>query len=426
MLPRRTLLASAAALAAGCGPFRSTIPAPSVPKAVELYWAVSLYSSVFDPPGLSPREKYQQAVAAIAADREKSLGSSGTDSRITLHYVERQPRLAEFGAWLEGAEVDLVTVSPERARAAGDNGELLPLDRFLGSNDPAIEATFFPSVLEQFRTNALYALPVSARPLVVYYAADYFAAERIPPIDQRWDWEVLVRNALKLTQRRDDGSVARWGLEAHGSQIWWALWQNDADLADSATLHCRLPESAAVEALQFVHDLVHTHRVSPPAVYEDLMRLVWQPTGVPPAMVYGITPRRPGTGQYRIAELPRGKVRSVPVSAGFGIGIAARTKAPQVAYEALKGLVHALQDKVAVPAEIEALARLKDFRIDLRNEEVVALQRSMESGHEMPRLPQGEPVLHAMDTVVEGLVRGDDVTSVVNQACAIVREYEQT
>ena len=36
------------------------------------------------------------------------------------------------------------------------------------------------------------------------------------------------------------------------------------------TRQCRLPEPAAVEALQFVHDLLHKHRVSPLAEMRDL------------------------------------------------------------------------------------------------------------------------------------------------------------
>ena len=36
------------------------------------------------------------------------------------------------------------------------------------------------------------------------------------------------------------------------------------------TQQCRLPEPVAVEALQFVHDLLHKHRVSPLAEMRDL------------------------------------------------------------------------------------------------------------------------------------------------------------
>ena len=188
----------------------------------------------------------------------------------------------------------------------------------------------------------------------------------------------------------------------------------------AATLQCRLQESASIEALQFVHGLLHRHRVSPP-LYAELVKL-----HPPPAVIYRGLPIRPNHSVYRLAEIPRGKVRSVPVRAGVGVGIAANTEKPEVAYTALKGLVHAMQRHAAVPAAREAIERLGEFQKGLRPEEVTAIQRSMEAEREMPRMPQGAPELYTMAALVEGIVRGDDVSTVVNQACSLLREYQQT
>ena len=107
----------------------------------------------------------------------------------------------------------------------------------------------------------------------------------------------------------------------------------------------------------------------------------------------------------------------------MGIAIAARTAKPEAAYTALKGLVHVMQQFVVVPAEREAVARLGELRPDLQPEEVEAIQRSLEAGRGLPR---NVPAWHAMDNAVGDLVRGDDVATVVNQACSFVREYQQT
>ena len=40
-------------------------------------------------------------------------------------------------------------------------------------------------------------------------------------------------------------------------------------------------------------------------------------------------------------------------------------------------------------------------------------------------MPRNVPAIRAMRPVIEGLVRGDDVATVVNQACSIVRENQQ-
>ena len=104
-------------------------------------------------------------------------------------------------------------------------GVLLSLDRFGGVAGSDFEREFYAPVLEPFRANgALYALPTDAFPLMLYYDVDYFAQAGGAPPDGNWDWDVLVENALKLTQREEDGTVSRWGLAAHSqSSIWWAL-----------------------------------------------------------------------------------------------------------------------------------------------------------------------------------------------------------
>ncbi len=426
MLSRRTLIASASVLAASCGPLGSFFSAPSSPQEAELTWVTfSWFPGLMNPiAGLRPVEKYQEAVSALEEDEENPYGQKRGKYRLTLRHVEQLPELAEgeFVQWLHDLGADLVTVGPEGARALGEEGVLLPLDQLISSDSFALEQAFYPSVLEQFRQGALYALPVDARPLMLYYDVDYFALEDVaPPVDSIWDWHDLVESALKLTKRRADGSVLRWGLAAHGSQLWWALWQNEAEAVDSVTSQCRLQEPAAIEALQFVHGLLHTHRVSPAVLYMDLTKLVLEPTRFAPAMVFSSPPIRP-PGHYHLAKLPQGKVHSVPVYGDLGIGIVARTQKPEAAYIALKGLVDALQQHVVIPAKRNAVARLEELRSDLHTEEVLAIQQSMEHGRAQPR---SAPALFAMDSALQGLVRGDDVATAVNQACSIVREYQQ-
>ncbi len=79
-----------------------------------------------------------------------------------------------------------------------------------------------------------------------------------------------------------------------------------------------------------------------------------------------------------------------------------------------------MQELVHVPAERETLARLGDFRKTLPPAEVAAVQRSMENGHAMPRFG----VQHAaMGSIMEGLIRGDDVATVAAAACDRMDEH---
>ena len=421
MVSRRALLASTAVLAAGCGFLDSPSEAPVLMPGAELIWAAStsFYSLVGTTHGVSPLEKYQQTVATLARDGDSPHGFKRGKYNLTLRHAGQWPSRDEYAAWLEDLEADIVTVSSEDARAMGERGVLLPLDRFSGADGRPFDQEFYPSVLSQFQRGALYALPVGARPLMLYYDAAYFRREGVAPVNSNWDWNDLVVNAAELTKRKADGTVVRWGLATHSVGLWWALWQNEADVVDLGTLQCRLQEPGAIEALQFFRDLLHTHRVSP-VLYRDLFELIHQ-SGNPPAMVYELSPRRPFHGDFRLAELPRGKVRAVPVYADMGIAIAARTANPEAAYTALKGLAHVMQQHVNVPTQREAVAKLGELRKDLHPEEVTALQQSMEHGHGWP---QTGAQYGAIRYLVEALVGGDDVATVVNRACSLVREYQ--
>ena len=452
MLSRRVLIGSAATLAAGCGGLDLGLPGLGPPREIPVTWVSSAFPYLNTGPGFSPpKEQLQRVVRELHADSDGPHSPSRGRYRLTLRYIDRYaegyaeqyltpeledhatqqhddnptPEQKQFSTaehlaeWLEEVEADLVTLGPEEARDLGEMGVLLPLDRFGGANGSDFAREFYSSVLEPFHENgALYALPVGANPLLLFYDADYFAQMGVAPPDDTWDWDVLKENALRLTQREEDGTVSRWGLETLGSFVWWALWQNKAELTDALTTQCRLQEPPAIEAIEFVRELIHTHRVSPAALGVDLARLVYSSVA-PPAMVYAANFFFSSHLVYRRAALPRGKVHSVPVDTDPGIAIVAQTANPEVAYRGLRGLVRAMQPYVNVPAEREGVARLKEIRRDLLPDEVAAIQQSMEHGRVWP---QSAAQNSAMYGIMESIVRGDDVTSAVNHACSVLYE----
>lgn len=423
MLSRRTFLASTAVLAAGCGGLEFPFTVLGTPQETVLTWVSRALPGFTTPLGQSPHhERLQWVVRKLTGNSESPFSPARGRYSLTLRYVDWEdfPKLETLPAWLEELGADLVTLRPDQARVLGEQGVLIPLDRFGGGNGSEFEKEFYASVLNPFQASgALYALPVGANPLMLNFDVGYFAQVGVAPPDSSWDWDVLVENALKLTQREEDGTVSRWGLEAHSGMIWWALWQSEAEMVDPLTLQCQLQELAAIEALEFFRGLIHTHRVSPAALGTDLARLIYDPAGSPPAMLYNSSPPGPPHDSYRRVELPVGKVRSVPVNTDPGIAIVAQTAKPEAAYTALRGLVHTMQPHVNVPAEKEAVARLGHLRSDLQPEEVVAIQRSMEHGRTEPH---DVAQYRAMYGLVETLVRGDEVASAVNQACSVLYE----
>ncbi len=452
MLTRRSLLAGSAALAAGCSTVGSPLSPPSAPQVAEInvaaYTSYGYLSQPFagDVFRSSPEEKYQRAVTALEKDKESPYGPARGGYQLALRFfednysiMEEPPKSQEeveaaqaaaleaAAGILENLEADLVTVWPEEARWWGRSGLLLPLDRFTGPESTEFNQEFYPSVLNQYQVDgAQYALPVGAAPLMLYYDVEHFAEQGISPPDATWDWDNLAEKAVKLTVNNEDGSVVRWGLVARGERLFWALWQNEASLVDMDTLQCGLQEPAAVAALQFVHDLMHKHRVSPVANLRDLWDyfILTSPAITPPAMLYGYPPMHLSQrNRFRMAPLPRGKVHATPVRTAFGLGIAARTQHAEAAYTALRGFTRAMQAQAVVPSSRAAVARLAETRQDLRPEEVAAVQHAMEHGREWPQ--RGLP-LHVMHELTDNLGRGDDVATVVNAACSTIDDYRQT
>lgn len=429
MLTRRALLASAAAVAAaGCGPFRSSSDLPSGPEAVALTWYTFSFSGLFVPNGSfeQPEERLPKMVAALEEDVENPNGPARGNYSLSPRligfddYPEPPPRNDdEFAEWIDSIDTDLLSISPSMAESLGKRGVILPLERFIAADESDLVETFYPYVLDQFRTEGgLFALPIDADPLMLNYNVAYFAAQGMPPPDESWDWGDLVENAVKLTKQDEDGNVTRWGLMPHFHGFWWAFWQNRAEVVDPVTGQCRLQEPAATEAMQFCYDLLHTHRVAPPVAGREVWDLYSLPPDVFPAMFFSQVTRE-HRYEYRLAELPRGKVRSVPVSADMGLAIHARSGQTEVAYTALKGLLQTMQRFVAVPAQIEAVARLGEIRPSFLPEEVAAIQRSMEHGR---ALTWGGGAGHAMQHIVDGLAHGDEVATVANDACSALEE----
>ena len=430
MLTRRALIASTAALAAGCGPFRSSPDLPSGPEAAALTWYTFSFGGLFVPNGSfeQPQERLPKIVAALEEDVESPNGPARANYTLSPRLIGREDypepppqNQDEFAEWIGGIETDLLSISPSMAESLGKRGVILPLDRFIAAEEPNLTEEFYPYVLDQFRgEGGLYALPIDADPLLLFYDTAYLAAQGVPPPDESWDWDDLVASAVKLTQRDSEDNVKRWGFMPHFHGFWWALWQNEAEVVDPVSGRCRLQEPAATESLQFCHDLLHTHRVGPPVGGREVWDVYSLPPDIFPAMFYSLSTRAHRYG-YRLAELPRGKVRSVPVSADMGLAIHARSGQTEAAFAALKGLLQTMQHFVAVPAKKDAVARLGEIRSNLLPEEVSAVQRSMGDGR---ALTWGGSAGHAMQHIVDGLVRGDEVATVVNDACSALEELQ--
>jgi multiple sugar transport system substrate-binding protein len=151
--------------------------------------------------------------------------------------------------------------------ARAPSGQLEPLNPYF-ARDRIDLSDFYPRLLEQFQVGGTYyGLPRDNDTKVIYYNKRLLAEARMEPPRDGWTWEDLRRLAKAVAQH-DTGGPDAYGF-AFEAETWWQLfvWQNGGDLVDDPfhPTRVRLGEPAALEAIQFLADLIHVERCTPPA-----------------------------------------------------------------------------------------------------------------------------------------------------------------
>jgi multiple sugar transport system substrate-binding protein len=180
-----------------------------------------------------------------------------------------QPWEAYFGwlenQWRQGTAPDVMFLNNIRGYASG--GHLEPLDAYI-IRDHVNLSDFYPRLLELFNfNNYYYGLPRDNDTKVIYYNKALFAEAGLDPPRSGWTWTDLRNLASRLTRRDAAGRPLQYGF-AFEAEMWWRMWvwQNGGDILDDPLIptRVRLGEPRAVEAIQFLSDLIKYDRVTPP------------------------------------------------------------------------------------------------------------------------------------------------------------------
>jgi multiple sugar transport system substrate-binding protein len=151
----------------------------------------------------------------------------------------------------------------------------VPLDEFLSKDRQELKAQY-PQVVQRFTSDGkLYAIPQDTAPIAcVYYNKAMFRAAGLAFPKNNWKWADLLADAKKLTQREKDGHVKVFGFQDDGGPNWQGIiYSNGGRLVDDWTkpTHCVLDEPQAVEAVQFLADLINIHKVTPSDAERDTL-----------------------------------------------------------------------------------------------------------------------------------------------------------
>jgi multiple sugar transport system substrate-binding protein len=109
----------------------------------------------------------------------------------------------------------------------------------------------------------LYQIPVEWNNMVIYYNTKLFAEAGLEPPVAEWTWDDFLAAAQALTKGEGGDKVYGFGIPYFTfGLIPWFLTNSTNALTDDWTAS-NLNDPKALEAITFVHDLIHVHGVSP-------------------------------------------------------------------------------------------------------------------------------------------------------------------
>jgi sn-glycerol 3-phosphate transport system substrate-binding protein len=206
-----------------------------------------------------------------------------------------------------------------------DSGRLLPLDAILTPEDRKdISSHLFGRYTYKGR---LMAMPFAISTPVLHINGARFKEVGLDPDRPPTTWEELLAYAKKLTRDVDgDGRIDQWGFNFHGDTPWHIyafIYQNGGDIYGKDG-RAKLDSPEAVQAIQFLSDLIHKHKVTPAMAHAGGSKLftagnlaMFQRSA---AFVEGAAKQIGKRFDYRVVYLPKGKVYAVP-DGGGGLGV---------------------------------------------------------------------------------------------------------
>ncbi len=200
--------------------------------------------------------------------------SANADTHVSLMFIPFGNYFTKIQLLIIGRVApDIVTLSGSMAYQLNRNGHLVDLTPFIEAervHDPGFfsEERYSIDALRPICTfdNGIYYVPVGPMVFHLYYNKDLFDKAGVPYPREGWTWDDFVRAARALTLE-ENGRIVQWGFNCYNWPDLWRLFimQNGGDIFDDYThpTRCLLDSPEAIEAMQFVQDLIYKYRVSP-------------------------------------------------------------------------------------------------------------------------------------------------------------------
>jgi multiple sugar transport system substrate-binding protein len=271
-----------------------------------------------------------------------------------------------------GKAPDLIHIATEGAQLSIQKKLIIPLDEFT-KTDPGKDllSDVDPTLLKGFTVEGkLYLVPEAWNNMMIYYNTKVFKEAGIPRPPDDWTWDNFLAIAKRLTS--GEGSSKRFGFGIpyfnFGLTPFW--YSNGTSVLKDDLKESNLSDPRFLEAVKFIHGLVHESGVSPDPANTDpnavfqlfaAGRIAMTGGGHWPMQFFNANQFK----DYDVVPWPRNKAQKTVFGAA-GWGISSRTKQKALASEMIKELAateserHAAGLGVAIPAR-SSVAESADF-----------------------------------------------------------------
>lgn len=317
-------------------------------------------------PGTAPQAQAPAAKVKIhlatwvGADEGKELQGviDKVNAKATTYEIVSDPIPSDYYTKIQtmiagNTAPDLMWLGAEYVGPYASKGALLDLsDKLAKDARPAAKLDdYFQPVLQTAQQNGkTYGLPWIAQPVIVYYNRQLFKDAGVPEPTDAWTWDTFRAAAQKLTNK-DKGI---YGVTFNGwPPVQMFIWQAGGEVISPDLKTSPIDSPEAIKALEFYKSVIYNPQVAPPenVVNEQGFGDMFKKGKV--AMFFGGASddydRAPGL-DVGVVRVPTGPKDRTTFAWTASTAIAAQTKHPQEAYDALVDLTEGIHHwKVLAP-----------------------------------------------------------------------------
>ncbi|UOF88743.1 ABC transporter substrate-binding protein [Fodinisporobacter ferrooxydans] len=263
------------------------------------------------------------------------------DIRVNATFIPTNERLQKLTAALgTGDPPDLYTAGPPEIGQLQGSNQIVSISD-LTSGKLSMD-TFFPALRSVAGINKkLWAMPVSAGVIALYYNKDLFQKAGISTPPKTWN--EMIQDTIKLTNHSKGqyGIVLPTSPDIYTTSVWQCfLWENGGHLLTPDRKKAVFNSKEGVEALQLWVDLVHKYKVAPLKNLNEIINMQTFGTGqvgMVPAMPLFVETASKFPFQTGTAIMPSEKIKSTTLG-GWYLIIPNKSKHQQAAKTFLEWL----------------------------------------------------------------------------------------